>query len=282
MKSASSLDSADFAVDCHFHIIDHRRFPFEPGVGYTPKLDESGTAQEFDECMQAHGITHGLAVQPSGYGFDNSALLDALARLQGRLKGIATVAPTVSDAQLTRLADAGVVGVRFNLIDFDAGGLLRSQARRLLERINAMHWFAELQCRAAGFQELSGVLRQSGVRLLIDHLGRPDPRLGLHEPGFREILSLADRGRSVVKLSGAFRASKQPFPYGDMDPCVEAILHAYTVENCIWGSDWPFINLSLKPSYEQTLACLKRWLPAEDQRRIVLWETPARLFGFRL
>jgi len=29
-------------VDCHLHIIDHGRYPFRPGVGYTPRPDESG------------------------------------------------------------------------------------------------------------------------------------------------------------------------------------------------------------------------------------------------
>ena len=44
-------------------------------------------------------------------------------------------------------------------------------------------------------------------------------------------------------------------------------------DNCIWGSDWPFLNIEPKPDYRQALACLERWLPDEDQRRKVLWET---------
>jgi len=52
-------------------------------------------------------------------------------------------------------------------------------------------------------------------------------------------------------------------------------------EPCIWGSDWPFLNIDPKPDYLQTLACLERWLPDEAQRRSVLWDTPGRLFGFR-
>ena len=77
------------AADCHFHVIDHTRFPFPGGMGYTPRRDESGSFEELLACMARNGITHGLAVQPSGYGFDNAALLDALERGRGRVKGVA-------------------------------------------------------------------------------------------------------------------------------------------------------------------------------------------------
>ena len=59
-------------VDCHLHIIDHGRFPFRPGLGYTPRPDETGTREALAATLDAHGVAHALLVQPSGYGFDNS------------------------------------------------------------------------------------------------------------------------------------------------------------------------------------------------------------------
>jgi len=92
---------------------------------------------------------------------------------------------------------------------------------------------------------------------------------------------MADTGRAAVKLSGAFRESGQAYPFSDLDPFAEAILRAYTPQNCIWGSDWPFLNIDPKPVYRQTLTCLQRWIADEAERRKVLWDTPGRLFGFR-
>lgn len=90
------------AADCHIHVIDHAHFPFSGDCGYTPCREESGTFEELSICMEKFGITHGVAVQPSGYGYDNAAMLDALAKSGGRLKGIAMVPDDISSAELSR------------------------------------------------------------------------------------------------------------------------------------------------------------------------------------
>ena len=71
--------SAAGIADCHLHIIDPARFAFVPGAGYTPRPDETGTRGALDAVLDAHGVAHALLVQPSGYGFDNSAMFDAMA-----------------------------------------------------------------------------------------------------------------------------------------------------------------------------------------------------------
>jgi len=270
------------AADCHFHVIDHARFPFSGKYGYTPLREETGTFEETSACLKGHGITHGLAVQPSGYGYDTSAMLDALERSHGRLKGIAVVPTHATGAELRRLADAGVVGVRFNLTDFDPGGLSRKGVRRLLETVLDLDWFVQVQGRPSDFLQAAPLIAATGVRLLIDHLGGVDPGQGLDQPGFQAILGMAGTGRTAVKLSAAFRRSRAPYPFVDLDPFVRALLEAYTPENCVWGSDWPFINWADKPGYGQTLSILARWVAAEQDRRTILWDTPARLFGFEM
>jgi predicted TIM-barrel fold metal-dependent hydrolase len=268
------------AADCHFHVIDHARFPFPGGVGYTPRVDESGTYDELTGCLARHGITHGVAVQPSGYGYDNAALLDALKRSAGKLKGIAVVPPEAATSELRRLDAAGVVGVRFNLTDFDAGGLACDGAERLLDTVAGLGWWAEVQCAAADFPPVAAMAARTGVRLLIDHLGGVDPRRGTDQPGYRELLRMGKTGRAVLKLSGAFRRSCEPYPHTDLDGHVRTLMDAFTLQRCVWGSDWPFINRPTKPTYGEVLTLLARWIPGEQDRRTVLWETPAALFGF--
>ena len=249
-------------------------------MGYTPRRDESGSFEELLACMARNGITHGLAVQPSGYGFDNAALLDALERGRGRVKGVAVVPPAVPADEMRRLSDAGVVGARFNLTDFDAGGLGRRGVTRLLETMADMGWFAEVQCAAADFPPVAALAAKTGVRLLIDHLGGLDPRQGMNQPGFSEVLNSGGTGRAVLKLSGAFRRSRVAYPHGDLDELVRALLDAFSPQRCVWGSDWPFINWAGKPDYRQLLSLLARWVPDERDRRTILWDTPAALFGW--
>ncbi len=69
-------------------------------------------------------------------------------------------------------------------------------------------------------------------------------------------------------------------PYRDVDPFIAAAIDAYTLDRCVWGSDWPFVRTEERVDYGPPLACLRRWLPAEADRHTVLWRTPAWLFGF--
>ena len=205
-------------ADCHFHIVDPQRFPLAEGRGYQPRPDEVGTFEDFSVCMQTHNIRCGLAVQPSGYGYDNTALLDAVRRSAGRLKGIAVVPPGIGTDELQKLKTGGIVGVRFNLVDFDPAGLAKNGAVDLLAAVRAMDWFAQIQCSAKDFVRIEPLIRRTGVRILIDHLGRPDPQLGPEEAGFKSILALADTGLAVVKLSGAFRESHRNYPFAGPGP----------------------------------------------------------------
>src|SRR5215510_490246 len=109
---------ADGSIDCHAHLIDPKRFAFVDGAGYRPQAHETGTREAFAGVLDAHGVAHALLVQPSCYGTDNAAMLDGIARSRGRFKGIAVVAADDREPELAALAVAGVVGVRFNLVNY--------------------------------------------------------------------------------------------------------------------------------------------------------------------
>jgi predicted TIM-barrel fold metal-dependent hydrolase len=269
------------AVDCHAHVIDPARFPFPPDAGgYRPLPHEAGTAGEYLATLDAHGVTHALLVQPSGYGYDNRAMLDAIARAPGRLRGIAVVPLGASDADLDALARGGVVGVRFNLSYGDPGVLGTPAAQDLLRRVAARDWVLQVHTEGDTLAAVAPALLASGCRVVVDHMARPDPRRGLDQPSFRALLDLGRGGRAAVKLSAPERYSREPSPHADLDPFVAALLQVFTPARCVWGSDWPHIQLAPRPDYAGRLACLDRWLPDPRDRRAVLWETPARVFGF--
>ncbi|MBV9522637.1 MAG: amidohydrolase family protein, partial [Alphaproteobacteria bacterium] len=134
----------DRIIDTHAHIIDPARFPFSAGPGYKPRADETGTGEDFCAVLDAHGVAHALLVQPSGYGYDNSAMLDALARNPGRFKAIAVVDPQTPERDLEALAVRGAVGVRFNLVSYRPDALEMPEAERFLARLKALGWFAQV------------------------------------------------------------------------------------------------------------------------------------------
>jgi predicted TIM-barrel fold metal-dependent hydrolase len=268
------------AVDCHAHVFDPR-YGFADSITYTPLANQRGTSEQFLAVLEAHGFTHGLLVSAGAYAPDNGAMLDAIARSGNHFRGVAIIHDMdISERELDSLADGGVTGVRFNIRTLGLSEMGAGSAR-FLDRLRARGWSVHLNLEKHNLAEVGAVFGNSGVQLVFDHFARPDVTLPIDQPGFRELLAFGRAGRSLVKLSGPFRSSRQGLPYRDVEPFIEAVIEAFTLENCVWGSDWPFVLLDERIDYGPTLACLARWLPDESDRRKVLWETPARAFGFR-
>jgi predicted TIM-barrel fold metal-dependent hydrolase len=267
-------------IDTHAHIIDPARFPFGAGPGYKPRPDEIGTSEMFCATLDAHGVHHAVLVQLSGYGYDNSALLDAMARHPGRFKAVAVVDPETPERVLTNLAARGVVGVRFNLVSYASDALQRPGAERFLARLKALGWFAQVFADDAQWPETAHMLGKSGVRVLVDHFGARNLALGTKGSGFQAVLALGRGGNAAVKLSAPFRMASEERAFAELEPFAEALIDTFGIENCVWGSDWPFINLPGGFRYDAALRAMDRWLSSPDQREQVLWRNPLRLFGF--
>ena len=269
------------AVDSHAHVFCDKSYPFSPETLYTPHPSQMGTAKQFRAVLDFHGFTHGLLVGAGPYGSDNRCMLNAIAESNGHFKGVALAKPTITDKELQSLKDNGVVGVRVNLMGHGTREITEPGADKLLARIKEMNLFLQVHLEKANLAEAAPILRKAGVRCMFDHYGRPDPKQGLDQPGFKELLEFGRSGEHVVKISGPFRSSLQGYPYSDVDRFVAAAIDAFTLDRCVWGSDWPFVRMDERLDYGPPSTCLQRWLPNEVDRRKVLWDTPARLFGFK-
>ena len=102
-------------IDCHAHVLDPANFPYGKDIAYKPAGQEIGTTAQLHQVMKAYGVRHTLLVQPnSGYGSDNTCMLDAIAKGNGRFKGIAIVDLDADIATLKRLQAQGIVGAAIN------------------------------------------------------------------------------------------------------------------------------------------------------------------------
>jgi len=266
-------------VDCHNHVLDPARFAYAGDVGYRPAGQEIGTRAQHEAVMQAYGMRHALIVGPnSGYGNDNRCLLDALAASRGRFKGIAVVPLDTGRDELLRLKAAGAVGVAFNPTVH--GVAHYAAAGPLMRRLADLDMFVQVQVEHDQMVTMAPLMLDSGARLLVDHCGRPTPAAGLQQPGFQAVLGLARSGRAVVKLSGLQKFSTRGFPYDDARPFVDALIEAFTLDACVWASDWPFLKAPDRLDIGPLLRLVEQWLPSADDRRRLFWDTPFRVFGF--
>lgn len=266
-------------VDCHCHVFDPAHFPYGANTFYRPAGQEIATASQLTQMHDAYGVRYGLLVGPnSGYEEDNRCMLDAIARGGGRYRGIAVVANDVDEASLASLAVAGVVGVAFNATHHGVERYLA--AGGLLAKLRALDLCVSLQVQHDQLVALGPFLERAGVRVLVDHCGRPTPEAGLSQPGFGALLRLAQSGRAFVKLSGYAKFSREAHPYRDIRPYVEALLAAFTPARTLWASDWPFLRAPGRVDVGPLLALAESLLPDASVRRAVLWDTPCALLGF--
>jgi predicted TIM-barrel fold metal-dependent hydrolase len=266
-------------IDCHCHVLDPARFPYAPDVAYRPAGQEIGPLAQYLQVMDAHGIAHALLVGPnSGYGLDNRCLLDALAQGAGRLKGIAVLPLDTGRDTLVELRAQGVVGVAFNAALL--GTAFYRHTEPLLRQLAELDLLLSLQVQGDQLIELLPLLDRTGVRVLIDHCGRPTVEQGVAQPGFQALLGFARSGRVAVKLSGQQKFSAMPPPFDDTRPYLDALIEAFTLDACLWASDWPFLRAPQRLDVGPLLRQVERLLPDAADRRKLFWDTPRRWLGF--
>jgi predicted TIM-barrel fold metal-dependent hydrolase len=191
--------------------------------------------------MDLHGVRHALVVGTnSGYGEDLSPVLDAIARGEGRFKGVAVVPNDIAAADLAHLKASGMVGIAFNA-PFNSTALYAG-TDELLRMLTDLDMFLQIQVKGDQLLDFLPLIERSDVRLVIDHCGRPAPESGLDQPGFKALLALGRAGRATVKLSGYSQFAGERYPYQDVRPCIDALLETFTPDGCMWGSDWPFLR----------------------------------------
>ena len=276
------MDVRTFAeprIDCHVHVFDPARFSYQPNTHYAPTGQEIGTPAQLALVMDAYGTRHALLVEPnSGYGLDNSCMLDTIARGEGRYKGIAIVDNDATFEELSGFRNEGVVGVAWNATHYGVDHY--RNGKQLLRSLVDLDMFADIQVEHDQLLSLLPLLRDTPVRILIDHCGRPSVDAGLDQPGFRALLELGATGRAFVKLSGFVKFSREPAPHADARLFVRALVDAFTPDRCLWGSDWPHLRAPARIDYGVGLALAQSLFPDVLVRHKILWDTPRTLFGF--
>ncbi len=265
-------------IDCHAHVLDPARFPYGKDIAYKPSGQEIGTAVQLLAAMKTYGTRHTLLVQPnSGYGGDNACMLDAIRRHPGVFKGIAIADLDAGRTTLRQLQNQGIVGIAFNPTFHGTDYYARSAG--LFEKLAELDMFVNLQVEHDQLLTFVPWIERIPVRVLIDHCGRPTVEEGLGQPGFKALLGLADTGRVYVKLSGYNKFSRSAYPFDDCSPFVRALVAAFTLERCLWASDWPYLRATERQDYGPLVKLVELLFPDPAHRRALFWETPARLLG---
>jgi predicted TIM-barrel fold metal-dependent hydrolase len=281
----NALDPASGAapiVDCHAHVFT-RDGPLvgdawmAPGYDYTP--------HDYLAELDRHGVHFGILSGLSISGFYNDYTI-AAAQLSPRLRATAIVAPDTDIYTLRRMRDDGVVGIRFQLARRAALPDFADEAHRLLlRRVRDLGWHVHVAIEGERLPPVLPALEASGVRIVLDHFGHPEPARGIACTGFQAALAAVQRGRTWIKLSGGFRlagtdAWRDPDIAGAeaiAETAAAALLAQAGPDRLLWGSDAPFVGYEGRMSYDRALAQLARWAPDPATRR-ALSDTALRFY----
>lgn len=269
------------ACDTHAHVMGpSSRYDYSPARVYTPP---DCLPDQYRHLLDTLGVERAVLIQPSVYGTDNAAMLDAMKADPKRLRGVAVVDPSISDGELKALDAAGIRGVRVNIVDVKdrkPGTLPLDVLRPLAARIKPMGWHIEFLMHANEFADLDKTFADFPVPIVLGHLGYMKGCPGTDNPGFQALLRLMQAGKAWVKLTGPYRISNHDLPHADTIPYAHALIKANPAQ-VIWGTDWPHVmHKGRIPNDGELTNLLLDWVPDEKQREQVLVSNPARLYGF--
>src|ERR1700681_4656430 len=268
------------AADCHMHIYDPRFAESNPRPGLNPK---NATVSHYRLLQKRTGTTRVVVVTPRNYATDNRVTLDALAQLGANARGVAVLHPTVTDAELKSLNDAGIRGIRFSLGDPATAVVTFDMVEPLAKRVADLGWHVQFNLDGEQIADHADLLARLPAQIVLDHMGHPTLPAGVDHASFAIMRRLIDKGRTWIKLSGAYANSKVGAPsYPEAAKIAQAFVKA-APERMVWGSDWPHPseqNKSPLPNDALLFDLLAAWSPDEATRNRILVTNPEALYGF--
>ena len=200
-----ALQAPPNACDCHMHIYDPARFPMAPSQRVPPA---DASVPQYRLLQKRLRTTRVVVVTPRNYATRNQVTVDAIAQFGPNARGVAVLHPTVTDAELKQLHGAGVRGIRFSLGDPATAVVTIDMVEPLSKRVAELGWHVQFNVDGEQVVEWASLLRRLPSPMVFDHLGHPPLPAGIAHPSHGIIRDLIDRGRTWVKLSGAYANSR--------------------------------------------------------------------------
>ena len=264
------------AVDAHCHVFGPAdRFPFSAKAKYLPQ--DAGPEMLF-ALRDRLGFARNVIVQASCHGTDNAATLDAIARSDGRARGVAVVDPAISEQELARLHAGGIRGIRFNFLKRLVDDAPKDRFLEVAGRL-PRGWHVVVYFEADILEELRPFLDAIPVPLVIDHMGRPDVAQGPDGPDMKAFRNLLDSRDDIhFKATCPDRLDPAGPPWNDFARSVAPLVADYPAR-VLWGTDWPHPNMQdAIPDDGALVDMITRIAPTPELQQTMLVTNPTQLY----
>jgi predicted TIM-barrel fold metal-dependent hydrolase len=293
--TAASLGNAqepkrkDF-IDAHVHVWtpDTDRYPLAPGFKKEDMKPASFTPEElFKHCKPA-GVGRINLIQMSYYGFDNSYMLEMIAKHPGVFVGTAVIDPAGKDParEMDELAKRGVRAFRIY------PKLTKEPLERWLQPEGYKRMFAaggrNNQAMAClidpdALPELDRMCTDyPDTPVIIDHLARIGADGTIRPQDVNRLCAMAKHKKVMVKVGAFYALGKKTPPYTDLGPMIKKVIAAFGPRRCMWESDCPF-QVQGEHTYQASVDLVLRQLDflSDDDKEWLLKKTADNFFFAR-
>jgi predicted TIM-barrel fold metal-dependent hydrolase len=266
--------------DTHFHIFGPpNRFPYAESRRYTPP---TAPIEHWLSVSSAIGIERGFVVTPSVHDLDPAVTLDAIARSEGRIRGMIRANSDMTASDIKRLHDGGIRGLRFPFAKVVRRAFDEQEFHANIARIEPANWVVEFQIDGDSLEVHADLIGNVPLPTIIDEFAGIQPKDGLDQPAFRTLLDLLAKPNVYLKLICPDRFLHVGQRYEDVVAMARAVI-AKAPDRIIWGSDWPHsyvFEANAIPNDGDLIDMLLDFAPDETVRHKILVENPKRLLDF--
>jgi predicted TIM-barrel fold metal-dependent hydrolase len=274
-------------IDAHVHVWtpETDRYPLAAGYKKENMAPPSFTAEElFRHCKPA-GVTRINLIQMSFYGFDNSYMLDTIAKYPDVFVGTAVIDPHQADPArlMDELAKKGVRAFRIHP---------RVSGQPPAKWLEPAGFKAMFAAGARNNQAMACLIDPDGIPevdrmckefpdtpVIIDHLARIGVSGVIRDEEVDALCRLAKHKKVMVKVGAFYALGKKQAPYTDLAPMIRKVVTAFGPQRCMWESDCPF-QVQGGHTYQASVDLVRRHLDflTDDDREWLLRKTAERFF----
>ena len=259
-----------FKIDAHVHVFTSD-MPLIDNPRHAPTY--SFTHEQLIATLDENGIDRAVIAAASPWGDYNDYILAALRAHRARLRGTAIFNRPVERLVLEAMNRDGFVGMRLPFIGLPKLPDITTFAyRSLFRRLADLNWHVHPHVEGDDLPKILPTLEASCVRIVVDHLGRPDPKSGFDSEGFKALLRSIDKGRTWVKLSGGYRLGPQA------REVARELLRVAGPDRLVWASDCPFVGHEGQFPYRATVDWLVDAIPDAPARAKIFGATARELY----
>ena len=233
-------------IDTHLEVwtLDPK-FPFHHPERPNLKVPMAAPIENQVEQMKDFGLRYAVLINPRFYGWDNSYISYSLHKYPDLFVAHGLINPEDPDvAGRLRywIQEHGFQGMRFSPIYHPKSTWLNSKEHyplwREAEKLGAVFNYYILPHQMPMLEEMAG--RFPGVKIVVDHLGKPDLKSADPWPEFRKMFALKKFPQVWISASEPYELSiSKQYPYEDTWPYFKAVYEEFGGKQLIWGTGYP-------------------------------------------